>query len=286
MSEFIAVRSYVTGNKVAAAGMALSGLLNSSGDRSAVDRAAGPASIKVSCPLVRDHPMSIGSGPTHLGEMCSRASLSARVFFIGDRHHRAVAGGGSWGVAWHARRISWRVDRPVDLGVSDLLMSFPSLLLGVMIAAALGPSFQSAVIAIAIALFPRFVRLARAATQVVRREPFIDASIAAGRGTASIMLRHVLPNIGGSLVVALTLWGSPPRSGWRRRCRSSDWERNHPRRPATLIRDGMSDLSALRGPLPVPERRSRWRCCRSTWSATRCMIYSIPRSTHEDGRFV
>ena len=54
-------------------------------------------------------------------------------------------------------------DRLISRG-SDLLMSFPSLLLGVMIAAALGPSFQSAVIAIAIALFPRFVRLSRAAT--------------------------------------------------------------------------------------------------------------------------
>ena len=75
-----------------------------------------------------------------------------------------------------------------------------------MIAAALGPSFQSAIIAIAIALFPQFVRLARSATQVVRREPFIDASVAAGRGPAAILRRHVLPNIAGPLVVALSLW--------------------------------------------------------------------------------
>jgi peptide/nickel transport system permease protein len=125
---------------------------------------------------------------------------------------------------------------------SDLLMSFPSLLLGVMIAAALGPSFQSAVIAIAIALFPRFVRLARAATQVVRREPFIDASIAAGRGPLAIMRRHILPNIAGPLVVALSLWiatairleaalsflglgAQPPTPSW-----------------GNMIRDGMNDL--------------------------------------------
>lgn len=125
---------------------------------------------------------------------------------------------------------------------SDLLMSFPSLLLGVMIAAALGPSFQSAVIAIAVALFPRFVRLSRSATQVVRREPFIDASIAAGRGTLSIMLHHILPNIAGPLVVALSLWiatairleaalsflglgAQPPAPSW-----------------GNMIRDGMSDL--------------------------------------------
>lgn len=125
---------------------------------------------------------------------------------------------------------------------SDLLMSFPSLLLGVMVAAALGPSFQSAVIAIAVALFPRFVRLARSATLVLRREPFIDASIAAGRPTISIMLKHVLPNISGPLVVALSLWvatairleaalsflglgAQPPTPSW-----------------GNMIRDGMSDL--------------------------------------------
>jgi len=132
-------------------------------------------------------------------------------------------------------------DRLISRG-SDLLMSFPALLLGVMIAAALGPSFQSAVIAIAVALFPRFVRLSRSATQVLRREPFIDASIAAGRGTLSIMLRHVLPNISGPLVVALSLWvatairleaalsflglgAQPPTPSW-----------------GNMIRDGMSDL--------------------------------------------
>jgi peptide/nickel transport system permease protein len=125
---------------------------------------------------------------------------------------------------------------------SDLLMSFPSLLLGVMVAAALGPSFQTAVLAIAVALFPRFVRLSRSATQVLRREPFIDASIAAGRGPLSVMLRHVLPNIAGPLVVALSLWvatairleaalsflglgAQPPTPSW-----------------GNMIRDGMTDL--------------------------------------------
>lgn len=133
------------------------------------------------------------------------------------------------------------VDRLVSRS-SDLLMSFPALLLGVMVAAALGPSVQSAVIAIAVALFPRFVRLSRSATLVLRREPFIDASIAAGRSTLSIMMRHVLPNISGPLVVALSLWiatairleaalsflglgAQPPTPSW-----------------GNMIRDGMSDL--------------------------------------------
>ncbi len=126
--------------------------------------------------------------------------------------------------------------------LADLLMSFPSLLLGVMIAAALGPGFRTAIVAIAIALFPRFVRLARSATQVVRREPFIDASIASGRGPIAIMARHVLPNIAGPLIVALSLWiatairleaalsflglgTQPPAPSW-----------------GNMIREGMGDL--------------------------------------------
>jgi peptide/nickel transport system permease protein len=125
---------------------------------------------------------------------------------------------------------------------SDLLMSFPTLLLGVMIAAALGPGFRTAIVAIAVALFPRFTRLARSATQVVRREPYIDASIASGRGPFAIMLRHIAPNIAGPLVVALSLWVAtairleaalsflglgtqPPAPSW-----------------GNMIRDGMGDL--------------------------------------------
>ena len=130
----------------------------------------------------------------------ARVSLSIGIDSAGARRAARCMGG-------HARWLFRRLDRPAAQSrFADLLMSFPSLLLGVMIAAALGPGFQSAVIAIAIALFPRFVRLARSATQVVRREPFIDASIAAGRGPFAIMARHVLPNIAGPLVVALSLW--------------------------------------------------------------------------------
>jgi peptide/nickel transport system permease protein len=90
--------------------------------------------------------------------------------------------------------------------VSDLFMSFPTLLLGVMIAAALGPGFRNVIIAISVALFPRFVRLARASTLSVRIEPFIEASVASGQWPLKIIWLHVLPNISGPIVVMSTLW--------------------------------------------------------------------------------
>ncbi len=90
--------------------------------------------------------------------------------------------------------------------LSDVLMAFPSLLIGIMIAAALGPGFTNLVVAIAFAFLPRFIRVARASTMSVRSEPYIDAAIAAGQTHTRILLSHVLPNISGPLVVVATLW--------------------------------------------------------------------------------
>jgi peptide/nickel transport system permease protein len=174
-------------------------------------------------------------------DVFSRVLVGARVSLsIGIIAPILAAIGGIW-IGMLAGYFSGWTDRLISR-FSDLLMSFPSLLLGVMVAAALGPSFRSAVIAIAVALFPRFVRLARSSTQILRQEPFVDASIVAGRGPLSIMLRHVLPNIAGPLVVALSLWiatairleaalsflglgAQPPAPSW-----------------GNMIRDGMSDL--------------------------------------------
>ncbi|HTI79229.1 MAG TPA: ABC transporter permease [Acetobacteraceae bacterium] len=174
-------------------------------------------------------------------DVFSRVLLGARVSLsIGILAPVLAAAGGVW-LGMLAGYFGGWTDRLISR-FADLLMSFPSLLLGVMVAAALGPSFRSAVIAIAVALFPRFVRLARSSTQVLRQEPFIEASIVAGRGPLSIMQRHVLPNIAGPLVVALSLWiatairleaalsflglgAQPPAPSW-----------------GNMIRDGMSDL--------------------------------------------
>jgi peptide/nickel transport system permease protein len=90
--------------------------------------------------------------------------------------------------------------------ISDVLMAFPSLLIGIMIAAALGPGFTNLVVAIAFAFLPRFIRVARASTMSVKAEPYVDAAIAAGQRPWRILLRHVLPNISGPLVVVSTLW--------------------------------------------------------------------------------
>jgi peptide/nickel transport system permease protein len=88
----------------------------------------------------------------------------------------------------------------------DLLLSFPALLLGILVAAALSAGFWSMVAVLTIAFAPRFARIARASTLSLRTAPFVEAAVAAGLSHPVIIVRHILPNIMGPIVVVLTLW--------------------------------------------------------------------------------
>lgn len=97
------------------------------------------------------------------------------------------------------------IDRIVGR-LTDTLMAFPSLLLGILVSAALGPGFLNVVAAVAFAFLPRFIRVARASTMSVRQEPYIEAAFAVGQPRWRIIFRHVIPNISGPIVVVATLW--------------------------------------------------------------------------------
>ncbi|PJR13425.1 ABC transporter permease [Sinorhizobium meliloti] len=79
--------------------------------------------------------------------------------------------------------------------IFDVLLSFPTLLLGIMVIAAFGSSLMTVVIAISIATVPMVARLARAGAISVKPREYIQGVIALGIPTHRILLRHVLPNI-------------------------------------------------------------------------------------------
>ncbi len=90
--------------------------------------------------------------------------------------------------------------------ITDLLLAFPALLLGIIVAAALSAGFWSMLTVLTIAFAPRFARIARASTLALRNAPFVEAATAAGLGHVVILWRHIMPNIIGPIVVVLTLW--------------------------------------------------------------------------------
>ena len=88
----------------------------------------------------------------------------------------------------------------------DMLLAFPSLILGLLIVAMLGPSMTNIILAIALTSVPAFARIARAPTISVKEREYIDACRALGYSDARIMGGHILPNIFPEILVMGSLW--------------------------------------------------------------------------------
>jgi peptide/nickel transport system permease protein len=83
----------------------------------------------------------------------------------------------------------------------DALMAFPSVLLAIGIAAALGPRTGNVIAALAIVYTPRTARIVRASTLVLRETAFVEAAVAVGAGHGRILARHIVPNCVGPIAV-------------------------------------------------------------------------------------
>lgn len=84
---------------------------------------------------------------------------------------------------------------------SDILLAFPGLLLAIVLGAVYGAGTVTAMVALGIGSIPAFARVARGGTLQVVRSDYVLAARAANRGELAIAARHVLPNIGGMVMV-------------------------------------------------------------------------------------
>lgn len=93
----------------------------------------------------------------------------------------------------------------VIMRVTDMFFAFPSLVLAMAIAALLGPSLTTSMIAIAAVWWPVYARLMRGQVLAVREREFVEAARAVGATRTAIALRHVLPNALTPVLVQATL---------------------------------------------------------------------------------
>ncbi len=87
----------------------------------------------------------------------------------------------------------------------DILLSFPGILIAMLIAAALGASLYSVIIAVAVYSIPTFARLARGAALSTKERDFIQAARAIGASEPQILVKHVLLNSFGPILIYSTL---------------------------------------------------------------------------------
>lgn len=87
----------------------------------------------------------------------------------------------------------------------DVMLAFPGILLALVIVAVLGPDLLNAMIAVGISAAPTYARVTRSAVLQTKTNLFMDAATVIGVPVWRIMLRHLLPNILGPIVVVTTL---------------------------------------------------------------------------------
>ena len=92
----------------------------------------------------------------------------------------------------------------VLMRIADALMAFPAVLLAIGIAAALGASPVTAIVALAVVYIPRTARVVRASILVIRELDYVQAARAAGATDGRILWHHILPNCMAPLIVQLS----------------------------------------------------------------------------------
>lgn len=128
----------------------------------------------------------------------ARISLSAGfiVVIVG-----AVFGTLLGGIAAYARGAV----EELIMRATDLVLCFPPIILALAIAAALGIGTTNTIIAMLVVWWPKFARLARSLVLVQRSHEYVEAATVVGLTPARILLRHIIPNSIGPLVVLVTL---------------------------------------------------------------------------------
>ena len=123
-------------------------------------------------------------------KICFSATVIASFFGIGLGVIAAYAGG---------------VTDDLIMRFADVLLSFPAFLLAIALVAFLGPNIINIILVIAFTRLPRYARIIRGSVLSIKQMGYIEASKAVGAGNGVIIIRHILPNCLGPIVVYSTL---------------------------------------------------------------------------------
>lgn len=128
----------------------------------------------------------------------ARASLS--IAFI-TTAISTIAGGALGSLAGY---YGGKIDN-VIMRIIDMIMCLPPMLFSLSIVSALGPGMRNMIIAVSVTMTPYFTRVVRASILTVVGSDFVEAARSCGSGDARIILRHIIPNTLGPVIVQATM---------------------------------------------------------------------------------
>ena len=127
-----------------------------------------------------------------------RVSLAVSVIVL------LIAGTVGLTVGIVAGYLGGKVDA-IMMRVVDIFLSFPPILLAIIMAVSLGPGFRTIIIAISLTYWSRFARVIRAEVLQIKEQEFIALARVAGCSPLYIMVRHILPNVFDTHMVIMSL---------------------------------------------------------------------------------
>jgi len=126
-----------------------------------------------------------------------RATLGMGVLAV-------VVGGGLGALIGLSAAYFKRLDTPL-MRLVDVLLSFPSILFGLAIAAVMGTGLVSLVIALSVAAIPSIARIARGAAQSIMQQEYMEAGRAVGLGDGALLWRYLALNCWPTILIYMTL---------------------------------------------------------------------------------
>ena len=85
--------------------------------------------------------------------------------------------------------------------LSDIFLAFPGMVFAIAAASVMSGGIMNAVAALAFISWPKYARIARSQVLTIKNAPYISAARLAGSGTGKIILKHIVPNIAGPVIV-------------------------------------------------------------------------------------
>ena len=89
--------------------------------------------------------------------------------------------------------------------LSDIFLAFPGMVFAIAAASVMSGGIMNAVAALAFVSWPKYARIARSQVLTIKNAPYISAARLAGSGTGKIILKHIVPNIVGPVIVTAVL---------------------------------------------------------------------------------